>query len=125
MPISRDPGKTEDEWSPQRLDWIEPSSVLVLAEEFGGVESVCWWWLYGNGIEAENVVDNLLGTTGFEMMRSQSMYKLGCEPVLRSRKVFVISGEDMEERLRSCGFDSVRARSEPSNEGLVVYKIIL
>lgn len=123
MPNSRELGKTEDEWSPERLDYISPSSVVVLARQFGGVESVGWWWLYGNGIEALTGVENLLGTTGFETMRSPSMFKLGCEPVLRSRKVFVISGADMEERLRSCGFDSVRARTGPSSEGLVVYEL--
>ncbi len=123
IPNSRGLNNSEDEWSPERLDWIEPNSVVGLAQQFGGVESVGWWWLYGNGIEALTGIENLLGTTGFETMRSQSMLKLGCEPLLRSRKAFVISGADMEERLQSCGFDSVRARTEPSSEGLVIYEL--
>lgn len=123
IPNSRDLGNTVNEWSPERFDYIETGSVTALAEQFGGVESVGWWYVNGNGIQAVTGIENLLGTTGFETMRSQSMFKVGCEPILRSRKAFVISGADMEERLRSCGFDSVRARSEPSNEGLVVYEI--
>jgi hypothetical protein len=110
-----------DQWHYANFAWIEPAAVVALAEQFGGVESVGWWGPYGNGIEAVTGVENLLGTTGFETMRSQSMFKLGCEPVLRSRKRFVISGADLEELLQSCGFDAVHVTS--SNDGLVVYEL--
>jgi hypothetical protein len=117
MPTTAEAGN----WNYLNFNGRRPEMVRALAEQFGGVKSVGWWWLYGNGIEATTGVENLLGTTGFESMRSASMFKLGCEPVLRSRKVFIISGAKMEKRLQSCGFDAVNVRS--SIENLVLYEL--
>jgi len=109
-----------DEWSPERLDWIDPQRVLQLAEQFGGAEKVGWWFSYGNGIEILTGVENLLGVTGWETMRSSSQTRLGCEPLLRSDKRYVISIDGADAKLSECRGLLVTPLTSP-NEGLVVF----
>lgn len=115
--------KTEDEWSPKHLDWIQTSKVVELAHEFGGSDEVGWWFSYGNAVEALTGIENLLGVTGFETTRSRTQLSLACEPLKESAKSLVISIDGMTERLRSCGFPSVRALTPPNEDGLVVYEV--
>lgn len=116
-------GKTEDEWSPQRLDWIRTEKVIELANEFGGPKEVGWWFSYGNAMEAVTGIENLLGTTAFETMRSIRQLSLGCEPLIKTQKAYVISVASMADRIRSCGLQSVRAVTSSNETGLVVYEI--
>jgi len=112
-----------DEWSPAKLDWIRPASVLELAEGFGGSEKVGWWYAYGNAIEILTGVENLLGLSGFENVRSPNQYRLACEPLLKSELSFVISIARGESLLRGCGLPYVRAQTRPNEDGLIVYQI--
>jgi len=116
-------GKTEDEWSPQRLDWIRTEKVIELANEFGGPKEVGWWFSYGNAMEAVTGIENLLGTTAFEGMRTTRQLSLGCEPLLKTQKAYVISVAGTANRIRSCGLQSVRAVTSANEDGLVIYEI--
>jgi len=115
--------RNTDEWSPERLDWIRPSRVADLAAPYGGSESVGWWFSYGNAIEVLTGIENLLGTTGFETMRSAKQFALACEPLFESKKSFVVSIDGMSERLNACGIANVKALTSPNEDGLVVYEI--
>jgi len=116
-------GKTEDEWSPQRLDWIRTEKVIELANEFGGPKEVGWWYIYGNAMEAVTGIENLLGTTAFEGIRTIRQRSLGCEPLMKTQKAYVISLEGIADRIQSCGLQSVRAVTSANEDGLVVYQI--
>lgn len=112
-----------DEWSPAQLDWIHPERVVELATPFGGSRSVGWWFSYGNAIESLTGIENLLGTTGFETIRSAKQFALACEPLIESNKRFVVSIDGMSERLNACGIANVQALTSPNEDGLVVYEI--
>lgn len=116
-------GNTEDEWSPQLLDWIETEKVIQLANEFGGSKEVGWWFSYGNAMEAVTGIENLLGTNAFETMRTRGQLSLGCEPLMKTQKAYVISVEGSADRIKSCGLQSVRAVTSANDDGLVVYEI--
>ena len=116
-------GKTEDEWSPQRLDWIRTEKVIELANEFGGPKEVGWWYSYGNAMEAVTGIENLLGTTSFEAMRTIGQLSLGCEPLKKTQRAYVISIEEAADWIQSCGLQSVRAVTSANKSGLVVYEI--
>jgi hypothetical protein len=112
-----------DEWSPERLDWIDPQRVRQLAEPYGGVEAVGWWFAYGNAIEMLTGIENLLGVTGWETMRSAILGREACSPLLSSDKRFVISIETAPSRIDQCRGLELRPLTTPNEDGLVVYGI--
>jgi hypothetical protein len=113
-----------DEWSPERLDWIRPERVLELVAPFGGESEVGWWFSYGNAVELLTGVENLLGTTGWETMRSESQSKLGCEPLLRSPKRYVITLSIAKSQIEKCRGEQARAVTLVGEDGLVVFEFL-
>lgn len=113
-----------DEWSPDRLDWIRPSLIPELVEPFGGAKVVGWWFSYGNAVEALTGVENLLGVTGYEGTRSSSQLGLACEPLIRSKKQYVISIGPSESLMSRCEGIKVIARTTPNDDGLVVFEVV-
>jgi hypothetical protein len=112
-----------DEWSPERLDWISPEGVRQLAEQYGGAANVGWWFSYGNAIELLTGVENLLGVSGWETMRSNSQSALGCQPILSTDKPYVISIKGAESMLAKCRGLVARPITSPNEDQLVVYSI--
>jgi len=113
-----------DEWSPERLDWIRPERVRKLAAPFGGESAVGWWFSYGNAVELLTGLENLLGTTGWETMRSAFQTKLGCEPLLRSPKRYVISISTAKSQIEKCRGVQARAVTLANEDGLVVFELL-
>jgi len=112
-----------DEWSPERLDWINPEGVRQLAFQYGGAAKVGWWFSYGNAIELLTDIENLLGVTGWETMRSESQTRLGCEPILRSSKRYVISIDGAETKFAQCRGLVATPITSPNDDGLVVFSL--
>ena len=113
-----------DEWSPERLDWIRPSLIPELVEPFGGAQVVGWWFSYGNAVEALTGVENLLGTTGYETTRTSSQLSLACEPLIRSKKQYVISIGSGQALMSKCAGIKVITRTIPNDDGLVVFEVV-
>lgn len=113
-----------DEWSPDQLDWIRPAQVKELASPFGGESMVGWWYHHGNTIELLTGIENLLGVTAWETMRSERQARLACEPLVSTRKKYVVSGAEEKSRIEKCGGLRVRAITPPNDFGLSVFELI-
>lgn len=115
--------KWADEWSVARLDWIEPSRVVQLTETFGGVKAVGWWYQHGSAIEMLTGIENLLGVTGFETIRSQAMLELACQPLTKSSKQFVISKIGQKLTLQRCKGLEVQQVMQDEQMMLAVFSV--
>ena len=115
--------KWVDEWSPHNLDFIDVSMVTSIANSWGGPENVGWWWQHGSAIEILTGVENLVGVTGFETVRSASMLELACDPLVRSKKIYVISFQTLGSVMNRCEGLSATQVSELYDFNFVVYEI--
>lgn len=111
-----------DEWSPERFDWITPSAVLAIADSFGGVDEVGWWFSYGHAIEIMTGIENLLGTTSFEHAFRSGTDKQSCRPVLRTYKTLVITHVSAVSYFTVCDLN-FEVLSQANDEGFVVLEV--
>lgn len=115
--------KWVDEWSPDTLDFIDVSMLKSLADSWGGSENLGWWWQHGSAIEILTGIENLVGVSAFEAIRAESILELGCEPLVRSRKTYVVSLQGMSPVMNRCDGVSAAQVSRLYDAGLVVYRI--
>ncbi|NCV45232.1 MAG: hypothetical protein EBW15_10750 [Actinobacteria bacterium] len=120
-PISEQ--KWVDEWSAEKLDWIEVSRVESLAAQFGGASEVGWWFQHGSAVEILTGVENLLGIPAYEGVRSDSMLKLACEPLAASSKRFVIALISAQATLERCPGISARSLTQDDAIGMAVFEV--
>jgi len=122
QPISAQ--KWTDEWSIQKLDWIQPSEITGLANQVGGVSEVGWWFSHGNAVELLTGVENLLGTSAFEgAVKGKAIRDQACEPLIRSSIQYVITGMRYVPVLQDCEGISTRSVSDPNDDGMVLVTI--
>jgi len=115
--------KWVDEWSAEKLDWIEVSRVKSLTTQFGGASEVGWWFQHGSAVEMLTGVENLLGIPAYEGVRSVSMLRLACEPMIQSSKRFVIALTSAKATLERCPGISARLATQDDVIGLAVFEV--
>lgn len=112
-----------DEWSAEKLDSIEISRVIRLAESFGGVDAVGWWYQHGSAIEMLTEIENLTGVSGFEVIRSKVMLELACEPLVSSLKPYVIAFSGSKSTLDQCEGLEVQQLTYDAEFPLAMFKV--
>lgn len=112
-----------DEWSPSRLHNIDPSAYLKMARKFDTESKVGWWYSFGNGVQILTDIENLLGVSGYETMRTARQLRLGCEPLLRFDKKIVFASATENVTLLDCEGISADMISPPDENGIAVYVI--
>lgn len=122
QPVSNQ--KWTDEWSVEKLDYIQPSEIVDLASRAGGVSQVGWWGEHGNAIELLTGVENLFGTSVVEAaVRGREIRGQACETVTRSSLRYLISELRLLPILRGCEGVSLRSVSRANHGGLILVKL--
>lgn len=113
------------EWSPAKVDWIQPTYVLSMTSNYGGPENVGWWFENGNAIQLLTGVDNDAGVNGFEYIRDRG-YNLGaaCEGLLSGERIYYLTRKQFVGPMSTCRGLKLRVEARFDQYDFVMVRVI-